>query len=177
MKINYIIVGVSGSIAAYKSPEIVRQLSKKGNNVIVIMTSAAIKFISPLTFKVISNNPVFTEMFEENVEPLHISLAQRANLILLAPATANIIGKIAVGICDDLLTNVVISAKSNVLLAPAMNENMYRNSVVQENIERLKKRGYRIIPPIFGNLACGKEGKGHLATVETIIEAAVESLR
>ena len=105
--IKDIIVGVSGSIAAYKTVEIVRQLTKKGNNIIAVMTSAATKFISPLTFQTISKNPVFTKMFTfPEQKPLHISLAERAGLILLAPATANIIGKLANGICDDLLTNI-----------------------------------------------------------------------
>ncbi len=174
--IKEIIVGVSGSIAAYKTVEIVRQLTKKGNNVMVVMTSAATKFVSALTFQTISKNPVFIKMFEKNNEPLHISLAERAGLILLAPATANIIGKLANGICDDLLTNIVIATKAKVLLAPAMNENMYQNAIVQENIRRLQKRGYQFIHPIYGDLASGKKGEGHLAAVETIVNSVVENL-
>lgn len=170
-----IIVGVSGSIAAYKSVEIVRQLTKKGKNVIVVMTLSATEFISPLTFQTISKNHVFIEMFEKNNEPLHIFLAEKAGLILIAPATANIIGRLANGICDDLLTNIIIATKAKVLIAPAMSENMYKNSIVQENIEKLKKRNYQLISPIDGDLACGKKGKGHLASVEAIVEATIKS--
>ncbi len=174
--IKDIIIGVSGSIAAYKTVEIVNQLTKKGNNAVVVMTSAATKFVSALTFQTISKNPVFVEMFSQSNEVLHISLAERAGLILLAPATANIIGKLANGICDDLLTNIVIATKAKVLIAPAMNENMYQNAIVQENIKRLQKRGYQFISPIYGDLACGKEGEGHLASVETIVETTIKSL-
>lgn len=173
---NNILVGVSGSIAVYKAIEVVNQLVKKGNNVQVVMTLSATKFVSALTFQTISKNPVFIEMFEKNNELLHISLAERTGLILLAPATANIIGKLAHGICDDLLTNIVIATKAKVLLAPAMNENMYQNAIVQENIKRLQKRGYQFISPVYGDLACGKEGEGHLAAVETIVEATIKSL-
>ncbi len=181
-KMNDIIVGVSGSVAAYKAVEIVRKLNKKENNVIVVMTKAATKFVSALTFQTVSNNSVFTPRhFFEGVHSkqkdeqisLHISLAQRASLILLVPATANIIAKIANGICDDLLTNVVIATKAKLLIAPAMNENMYTNSIVQENIERLKKRGCKIISPVIGDLTCGKQGMGHLASVKTIVEAVL----
>ncbi|OQX54436.1 MAG: hypothetical protein B5M48_00975 [Candidatus Omnitrophica bacterium 4484_213] len=172
--IKDIIVGVSGSIAAYKAIEIVNQLTKKGSNVQVVMTSVATKFVSPLTFQTISKNPVFIEMFEKNKEPLHISLAERAGLILLAPATANIIGKLANGICDDLLTNIVIATKAKVLLAPAMNDNMYQNAIVQENIKRLQKRRYQFISPVYGDLACGEKGEGHLASVETIVEVVLK---
>ncbi|RKY39380.1 MAG: hypothetical protein DRP75_02345 [Candidatus Omnitrophota bacterium] len=177
MRASNVIVGVSGSIAVYKGVEIVRALSKKGFNVLVVMTSCAQRFVSPLTFQSVSGNSVFTDMFREDKQPLHISLAQKADIVLVAPATANIIGKVANGICDDLLSTLLISTKAKILVAPAMNQNMYENPVVQENIEKLKARGYEFIPPIYGDLVCAERGKGHLAEVEEIVRRVEERAR
>lgn len=179
LKGKQIIVGVTGSIAAYKAAEIVSYLYQSGAKVRVIMTQAATAFISPLTFQTLSHNPVFTDLFEsvEKYDPKHISLAEWADLVLIAPATANIIGKIAAGIADDLLSTVVMTVKKPVLIAPAMNENMYQNPIVQENIKRLKKLGYKFIDPAKGWLAEGKIGEGRLASFSRIIDAVNSSLK
>lgn len=166
-----IIVGVTGGIAAYKAAEIVSRLTKQGARVFVIMTEAATKLVAPLTFRSLSGNPVYTEMFAEpkiwNVE--HIALAERAEAFLIAPATANVIGKIANGIADDLLTTTVMATKAPVVIAPAMNVNMYENPVVQANLARLRALGYAIIEPDEGRLACGAVGRGRLPDPERIV--------
>jgi phosphopantothenoylcysteine decarboxylase/phosphopantothenate--cysteine ligase len=173
-----IILCVTGGIAAYKSAEILRELIKLNANVHVIMTKNAQEFITPLTFQTLSRNPVSSNLFsltqESNIG--HISLADRGELFVIAPATANIIGKIANGIADDLLTTTIMATKAKVLIAPAMNVNMYRNPVVRENIEKLKKRGYYIIDPGVGELACGYEGEGRLAEIEDIIYEIINLL-
>ncbi|MCX8081915.1 MAG: phosphopantothenoylcysteine decarboxylase [bacterium] len=173
-----IVIGVSGSIAAYKSAEIIRELKKKGWDVQVILTKEATHFITPLTLSVLSGRPVYTEMFEiENFEEDHISVSEFADIILVAPATANIIGKVASGICDDLLTCVISAFKGPVVFAPAMNENMWLNSITQENVEKLKKYGYHFIPPEKGLLASGKEGIGRLADIKKIISFIEEKVK
>lgn len=165
-----IVVGVCGSIAAYKSVEIVRELKKKNWDVQVILTKEAKHFITPLTLAVLSGRPVYTEMFDaENFKEDHISVSEFAEIILVAPATANIIGKVASGICDDLLSCAIFAFKGPVVFAPAMNENMWLNPITQENVEKLKKYGYHIIPPEKGFLASGKEGIGRLADISKII--------
>ncbi len=173
-----IILGVTGGIAVYKSCEIVRKLISLNAEVIVIMTQSAQKFVTPLTFETLSGREVVTEMFPENkfVATHHISLAQWADLILIAPATANLIGKIRGGIADDILTTVLISARSPIVIAPAMNVKMYENPIVQENISHLKKLGYRFIDPEVGDLACREEGQGRLAEPEKIVEHVVKML-
>lgn len=182
LKGKNILVGVTGGIAAYKSAEMVSQLHQHGANVKVIMTRSATEFVTPLTFQTLSHNPVYTNMFNhfppgaERYDPKHISLADEADLLLIAPATANIIGKIANGIADDLLSTVVMSVKCPVLVAPAMNETMYHHPVVQENIGKLRKLGYKFISPEKGYLACGKVGEGRLASIETIIAAVIKLL-
>lgn len=172
-----IIVGISGGIAAYKACEIVRRLKKLGAQIIVIMTESAQKFITPLTLETLSENEVVTEMFPEKrmVGVRHVNLAQWADLILIAPATANIVGKIRGGIADDILSTVVISTKSPVMLAPSMNVNMYENPIFGENMEYLKKLGYMFIEPETGDLACGT-GKGRLPEPETIVGEVVKFL-
>ena len=173
-----IILGVTGGIAVYKSCEIVRKLISLNAEVIVIMTQSAQKFVTPLTFETLSGKEVVTEMFPENkfVATHHISLAQWADLILIAPATANLIGKIRAGISDDILTTVIISARSPIVIAPAMNVKMYENTVVQENIAHLKQLGYKFIDPDVGDLACREEGQGRLAEPEKIVEYVVKML-
>ncbi len=170
MKKN-IVIGVCGSIAAYKSAEIVRAFIKKGWQVQVVMTEASQHFITPLTFSSLSGRQVYCEMFnKDGFTENHISISDFAEVILIAPATANIIGKIAGGVCDDLLTCAVCAFKGPVVIAPAMNENMWWNAIVRENVEKLKKNGYSLVNPERGALACGREGAGRLANTETIVE-------
>ncbi|MDR3564858.1 MAG: bifunctional phosphopantothenoylcysteine decarboxylase/phosphopantothenate--cysteine ligase CoaBC [Negativicutes bacterium] len=167
-----IVLGVTGGIAAYKAVEVVSRLKRAGAAVHVIMTRAATHFVTPLTFREMSGNPVIVEMWDEpkqwNVE--HIALATLADLFLIAPATANIIGKIAGGIADDALSTTVMATKAPVVLAPAMNSNMYLNPVVQQNIAKLAGLGYHIIPPAEGMLACGIEGPGRLPEPSAIVD-------
>lgn len=167
-----IVLGVTGSIASYKAAELLSGLIKKGHGVSVIMTEEAAKFIAPLTFQTLSGNKVYSSMFEipEEWDAKHVSLAKKAGVIVIAPATANIIGKLAGGICDDLLTCTVTASKAPVLLAPAMNDVMYNNKIVQENIARLKKAGFKFVGPKTGRLACGDIAIGCLADVEDIIK-------
>ena len=174
-----VILGVTGSIAAYKACEIITMLKKAGVDVTALLTKEAGEFITPLTLQTLSENRVITDMFElpGRWNPLHTSLADKADLVLIAPASANVIGKLASGICDDILTCVVFATDSPVLIAPAMNEKMYRHEVVQDNIARLKKIGYRFIGPIKGRLACGHEGIGHLAEIDDIVSQAKKLLK
>jgi phosphopantothenoylcysteine decarboxylase / phosphopantothenate---cysteine ligase len=169
-----IVLGVSGGIAAYKACEIVRELTKEGANVRVVLTAAGEKFITPLTLQTLSRNPVATDLFSliSESEIGHIALAQRADLLMIAPATANIIGKIRNGIADDMLSTIVMAAKAAMLLAPAMNEQMYASAAVQENLAVLKSRGIHFVEPDAGELACGTVGPGRLAEVGKILEMA-----
>lgn len=167
-----IILGVTGSVAAYKTADIANILTKRGYNVDVIMTKSAMEFITPLTFQSLTKNKVYNNMFEEITpsEIKHISLAKKADLCLIAPASANLIGKIASGIADDMLTTVVMAMNNvPVYICPAMNTNMYNNPIVQRNIKTLAELGYRFIDPKESILACGDLGKGALADVDTII--------
>ncbi|MCM8766727.1 MAG: hypothetical protein NC917_04430 [Candidatus Omnitrophica bacterium] len=169
-----IIVGITGSIAIYKTCEVIRKLIKNNWNVKVVMTKNAKKFISPLTFETLSKNQVYSDMFNRNYEEDHIKLSDFASIILICPATANIIGKIASGICDDLLTTTVFAFDKPVIFAPAMNEKMWKNKIVKENVEKLKKYGYYFIGPEKGELANGKIGIGHLADTEKIVNFVEE---
>ena len=169
-----IVLGVTGSIAAYKAADIISRLKKLGHEVDVILTESGSRIITPITLQTLSKNKVYMDMFEEITpkEVKHISLAEKADLMLIAPATANIIGKIANGIADDFLSTVVMAAASTtpVYIAPAMNTNMYENPIVQANIEKLRSYGYRFIEPKESLLACGTVGKGALADVDDIIK-------
>lgn len=167
-----IVVGITGGIAAYKACGIVSYLKKMGANVDVIMTKNATEFITPLTLETLSNNKVIVDMFDrpDYMEVKHISLARKANLFLVVPATANIIGKIANGIADDMLSTTIMATKAPVILAPAMNNGMYENKIVQSNIQKLKQYGYYFIEPSVGHLACGYDAKGKLPKTEEIIE-------
>lgn len=173
-----VVLGVSGGIAVYKACDLVSKLKKLGLNVHVIMTKAATEFVSPLTFQSLSQNYVVSDMFVEpktwDVE--HITLAKKADLFLIVPATANVIGKIANGIADDMLTTTVMATKAPVLIAPAMNTNMYENVIVQNNIEFLQSLGYNFVEPDSGRLACGDIGAGKLANVDTILDRIVDLL-
>ncbi|HAX61488.1 MAG TPA: bifunctional phosphopantothenoylcysteine decarboxylase/phosphopantothenate--cysteine ligase CoaBC [Elusimicrobia bacterium] len=173
-----IIIGISGSIAAYKSCEIIRLLIKEKATVIPVMTKNAAEFITPLTIQTLSKNRVYVNMFESNFdwEIEHISIAKKSDLFLIAPATANVIAKIATGIADDSLTTLVLSVRCPVVICPAMNSEMYKNPVTQKNISYLKKIGYYFIGPEKGELACGEEGDGRLANPEKIIAAVKAAL-
>lgn len=173
-----VVIGVTGGIAVYKALDVISALRKKDIEVHVIMTESASKFVNPLTFQSISQNMVVTDMFAEPKawEIQHISLAQKADLMLIAPATANVIGKISNGIADDMLSTTVMATKAKVLIAPAMNTNMYQNQIVQNNISKLKDFGYKFIEPASGRLACGDIGIGKLADVNTIVERVIEEL-
>ncbi len=169
-----IILGVTGSVAAYKAAYIASILTKRGYNVDVIMTKSAMEFVTPLTFQSLTKNKVYWNMFEEITpkEIKHISLAKKADLCLIAPASANVIGKIATGIADDMLTTVVMAMNQvPIFICPAMNTNMYNNPIVQRNIRTLSELGYRFIDPKEAVLACGDLGKGALADVETIVDS------
>lgn len=176
-KMKSIVVGVTGGIACYKAAEIVNALVKKGHEVDVIMTENAQKFVTPLTFQTLSNNKVTTEMFEKikqkDIE--HISLAQKADIFVIVPATANIIGKIANGIADDMLTTTIMAAKCRKIIAPAMNTVMWENPIVKENIVKLKKYGYEVLDTDTGHLACGDTGKGKLLPWETIVKIILKN--
>jgi phosphopantothenoylcysteine decarboxylase/phosphopantothenate--cysteine ligase len=178
LKGKEIVLGVTGGIAAYKAVELLRLITKAGANVRVVMTREAMEFVAPLTFQTLSMNPVYTDLFslisERDIG--HISLADRADLIIIAPATANIIGKLACGIADDLLSTTVMATKAPVLIAPAMNVNMYRNSIYRENEEKLRRHGFLFVEPTVGFLACGWEGEGKLQEPGIIFEEAVSAL-
>lgn len=173
-----IILGVTASIAIYKACELVRGLRKAGFSVTVAMTQEAEELIRPIVFQGLSGNKVYRGLFDspESWEIEHVALADKADLVLVAPATANIIAKVSAGICDDLLSCVICAAKAPVLFAPAMNEGMYLNKITQGNILRLKGLGYKFVEPRKGTLACGKEGMGCLAAVEEIVAAVKKIL-
>lgn len=174
-----VVLGVTGGIAAFKAAALTSMMAKAGLEVHVVMTKAATEFVTPLTFRTLSQNPVSVDLFSEpgqwNVR--HVSLAQRADVMAIVPATANFIGKVAAGIADDLLTTTVMATKAPVLIAPAMNSGMYSNPIVQANIEKLRGLGYRFIEPGYGRLACGDEGKGRMAEPDEILAAVLDVLR
>jgi phosphopantothenoylcysteine decarboxylase / phosphopantothenate---cysteine ligase len=166
-----IVFGVSGGIAAFKSLDIIARLRERGFGVPVIMTREAQEFVRPLSFQTMSGEGVYTDMFgaPQSWGTYHISLAERARLVIVCPATANMIAKIACGICDDLLTCVVCATSAPVLIAPAMNAGMYANKITHENIQKLKKLGYHFVGPKKGRLACGSIGMGCLADVDVVV--------
>ena len=166
-----VVVGVTGGIAVYKALDVISKLKKKDFEVHVIMTESATRFVTPLSFQSLSQNIVNSDMFSEPKawEIQHISLAKRADLIVVIPATANIIGKVANGIADDLLSTTIMATKAPVVFAPAMNTNMYNNPIVRDNINK-QNFGYKFIKPASGRLACGDEGEGKLADTELISE-------
>lgn len=166
-----IVLGISGGIAAYKGVELLRLLTKAGAEVHVVMTRHAQEFVTPLTFQTLSGNPVHTDLFNlyQEQEIGHISLADRADLLVVAPATANLIGKVAGGLADDLLTTTIMATKAPVLFAPAMNVNMWENPIYQRNQQTLAELGYHFLAPVRGELACGWEGEGKLPAPERIL--------
>lgn len=171
-------VGVTGGIAVYKALDVISQLKKKDIDVRVIMTKSATEFVTPLSFQSLSQNMVVTDMFAEPkaFEIQHISLAKRADVFLVVPATANIIGKVANGISDDMLSTTIMATKAKVIFAPAMNTNMYENRIVQDNIRKLKDYGYDFIEPDSGRLACGDIGTGKLADVNSIVNKVMSEI-
>ncbi|MDR0851604.1 MAG: phosphopantothenoylcysteine decarboxylase [Clostridiales Family XIII bacterium] len=167
-----ILLGVTGSIAVYKAADLANKLTKTGDSVDVVMTKNAQEFVAPLTFETLTKNRVYTDSFEKtgDFDVEHIGLAKKADIVLIAPATANIIGKIASGIADDLLTTIVMAVQNKpIVICPAMNTAMYENKIVQANMLKLKELGYLFIEPRESLLACGDLGKGALAETETIL--------
>lgn len=178
LKGKTVLLGVTGGIAAYKMPNVARMLKKMHCNVHVLMTQNATNFITPTTFETLTANKCLIDTFDRNFEfsVEHVALAKQADLVLIAPATANVIGKIANGIADDMLTTTVMACTCKCLVVPAMNHNMYHNSIVQENIEMLKRHGYEIIDPVCGMLANGDTGDGKMPSEETLVEYVVKEL-
>ncbi len=172
-----IVLGVTGSIGAYKAADLVRRLEERGCDVHCVLTKEAVAFITPLTLQVLSGHRVHADLFsDEEHGVVHTQLADAARLLLIAPATANIIAKLAHGLADDLLTCVALATKAPVLLAPAMNVHMYEHPMTQANIRRLKALGHRFVGPESGALACGYDAMGHLVDVERIVQAALAML-
>ena len=178
MKKPCVVLGVTGGIAVYKACELLRLLQKRGIDVFVVMTQNACRFVAPLTFETLSGHPVAVDTFDrpQTWEVEHIALAKRADLFLLAPATANIMGKMACGIADDMLSTTVMATRAPVLVAPAMNTGMWENAAVQQNVKTLRARGVEIVAPVSGHLACGDNGAGKLEDVAVIAERACELL-
>ena len=178
MKKPCVVLGVTGGIAVYKACELLRLLQKRGIDVFVVMTQNACRFVAPLTFETLSGHPVAVDTFDrpQTWEVEHIALAKRADLFLIAPATANIMGKMACGIADDMLSTTVMATRAPVLVAPAMNTGMWENTAVQQNVKTLRARGVEIVAPVSGHLACGDNGAGKLEDVAVIAERACELL-
>ena len=172
LKNKTIVLGITGSIAAYKAADIASKLTQEGAKVEVVMTSSATKFITPLTLRNITGRPVISDMwdlnYEFNVE--HVALAEAASVVVIAPATANIIAKLRAGIADEMLSCVVLATRAPVILAPAMNDNMFQNPITQDNLAKLKARGFTVITPAYGRLASGKVGLGRLAETQEILD-------
>ncbi|MEX1275094.1 MAG: bifunctional phosphopantothenoylcysteine decarboxylase/phosphopantothenate--cysteine ligase CoaBC [Bacteroidota bacterium] len=170
-----ILLGVSGGIAAYQAVDLIGLLRSRLADVRVIMTTSATQFITPLTLETVSQHPVSVEMFDghshSSIE--HIALGRIADIVVLAPATANLIGKIANGIADDMLTTTIMAVRAPVIICPAMNENMWLNPIVQENVAKLKRNGYLFVDPEYGEMACGGEGWGRLARLDKIVAAVL----
>lgn len=178
LKGKEIVLGVSGGIAAYKACEFVRMLRKEDASVSCVLTANGSKFVTPLTLQTLSNNPVYQDMFDNRVWDIeHISLAQKADCIVVLPATADTIAKFASGRAEDLLSSVVLATVSPILICPAMNENMWLHPATQNNVNLLKSYKYHFVGPEKGDLACGSEGVGRLASLENILEAIKKILR
>lgn len=172
-----VLIGITGGIAAYKVCELIRLYKKQNANVKVIATQNALNFVTKLTLQTLSQNPVAIEQFDiEEFKPEHISLADESDIFVIAPASANTISKLATGICDNLLTSVVCAFKNPIILAPAMNCNMWENKVIQENLKKLKELGYYVLEPEEGFLACGYNGSGRLCSIEKIFDETIEIL-
>ena len=175
---KHIVIGISGGIAAYKTMSLIRLFKKNGYDVRVTATQNALQFVTPLTIETLSQNKLYTDMFDQNrtLEVEHISMAEWADALVVAPATANIIAKFAHGIADDALSTLFLAMRKPVFIAPAMNTNMFQNPVVQENIDLLKKRGCEILSPEEGFLACGTTGSGRMQEPEQIFDIVDERM-
>ena len=173
-----VLLGVTGGIAAYKAADLAPRLRQRGINVTTVMTAAAQKLITGLTFEYITNNPVVTDLWNKAQarNPDHIAISDAADVAVIAPATANIIGKLANGIADDALTTIIMAFRKPLIIAPAMNQTMYESPAVQENLDRLRRRGARQIGPGKGWLACGTTGIGRMAEVSEILDAVLQEL-
>ncbi|MHB1078806.1 MAG: flavoprotein [Prosthecobacter sp.] len=173
-----IILGVTGSIAAYKAADLASQLTKAGHGVTCVLTKSALEFVTPLTLGTLSKNPVITDLFaeKEGWQPGHIQLADEADLLLIAPATANILASMANGFAHDALTAIALATRAPILIAPAMNGKMWQHPATQKNVETLRGFGAQFVEPASGMLACGYEGVGRLAEVETILAAVATVL-
>ncbi len=173
-----ILLGVTGSIASYKACDLIGLLRKEGHSVRCVMSKDAKWFVTPLTLETLTEKKVVDKMFRlpDRRDPVHVSLADEADLVLLAPATADVIAKIAAGICDDILTCAVCATDRPVIIAPAMNDKMYNNPIIQDKISYLREKGYHFVDPIRGRLACGREGVGHLAPLDSIVKKVDEVL-
>ena len=179
MKDRHILLGVTGGIAAYKAADLTSKLVQAQAEVTVVMTESAARFVAPLTFQTLSRRAVYLDMWqaEHRFDAAHVALADWAEIVVVVPATANILGKFANGIADDLLSTLLLAVDVPVLLAPAMNHRMWSNPVVQQNVGRLKELGHHIVEPGEGYLACGATGKGRLADVQDIIDAVTALLK
>ena len=168
-----VVLGVTGSIAAYKAAELVRLLVKAGDEVTVVMTPAACRFVQPPTFQTLSRNRVYVDQFAPPAEwkPEHVALADSADLVVVAPATANTLAKMRFGVADNLLTSVLLATRAPVFVAPAMNDGMWENAATRENVAALAARGVRVVAPDEGELACGSSGRGRMASPQAIFEA------
>lgn len=174
-----ILIGITGGISAYKACSLINFLRSEGAKIDVIMTDNATKFISPLTVESLAGRKVYINMFNDDdySEVAHIKLAKEADLILIVPATANIIGKVANGIADDMLSTTIMATKKPVIFAPAMNNQMYENPIVQNNIRKLENYGYKFIEPVVGHLACGGKEIGKLPNTKTLVKRAEEIIK
>ncbi len=178
LKNKTVLLIVTGSIAAYKSPDLIQELRENGARVIPVLTEAGKKFVTPLTVRAVSGEPVYDDFFTVHspFDVIHTSLADLADLILVAPASANFIARLAVGLAHDLASSIILAADRPVLLAPAMNDRMYQNPVTQENIGKLRKIGYHFSDPIKGHLICGKEALGHISESPAIVQQVTQIL-
>lgn len=174
-----VVLGVTGSIAAYKAAELVSALRQRGATVYVLMTQEAQKFVGPVTFQALSENEVVSDLFHEieGLTPTHIRLAERADVFVVAPATAHILAKMRQGLADDIVSCVYLATQAPVVIAPSMNCHMFDHVAVKENVEALKQRGHLVVEPESGFLACGYEGEGRLASLETILESLKAALK
>jgi len=179
LKGRTILLCVTGSIAAYRSCDLLRDLKSEGADVFCLMTEAATRFVTPLTFHSLSGNPVYSDPFsnQDDWNVLHTTLADKADLILIVPATADIIARLANGFASDLVTSVVLASRAKVMIVPAMNDNMYAHPMTRENIAKLKKIGYEFVNPIEGDLVCGRLGMGHIQENNVILDSVFKTLR
>ena len=178
LKGKIVLLIVTGSIAAYKVADLIQTLRDEGARVISVLTEAAKKFVTPLTIRAVSGEAVYDDFFTVHspFDVIHTSLAELADLILVAPASANFIARLSGGFANDLASSIILASARPVLLAPAMNDQMYRHPLTQENVQKLKKIGYRFVDPIEGHLVCGKEALGHVSDPETIVHQVSEIL-